>query len=803
MPKRLVALLIALLAGSVVVAQHPDDDYYPYAEYERPQPLPEPDTALFYRAVQQNGDRYAAATTFVLPQVTLRRRGTGYADERFMLGDLTIDRRYAAPLRSVGGREELSSGIRTEQYPADGLPLRRFRLSAPQPERPRRLSVGFGGHNYLAGIRASARFRTDEWRLTAAVEGRMGRDLFVEGVFTEALTATLHAATGDDERTTELLVAIPLSCRGTRLSSSPEAFSLTGDRLYNPAWGLQRGRVRNSRVRREAMPLAAGSRGVRLSPSTRMRISAALEAGREGYSALGWYDAPTPMPDNYRYLPSYTGDRAAEQAWRTADSRYTQIGWDALIRRNRLAGGEAHYALEERVGRRWHAQTTLCFETEPTRGLLLRYGVRLALLDARNYLRMRDLLGADHLVDIDHYLVDDDSYASRRQNDLRHPDRRIRRGDRFGYDYSLRTEEARLWLLGEYRADRLTARFSASAERTTIRRRGHYEKELFPEAGSYGPSRRLRFTPYSLSAEAGWAFSPRLFAGVAGEAAARAPEAEALFVQPLYNNLPIDSPRPVRSYAAELVFRMTGPVAELYAAAFLAATLDAATSRRYYDDLAGLYCDMQTAGIGRGALGIEATAALRPARRWRITLAASAGRYRYIRDPRLTIRSDRDGSAVDLDARSRMGCCRTGLAPALTATGEIAWYGPRGWSAKLAAGWAAGRYAEPEPLRRTDRVAGAAGVTPEAFEAFTRQERLPDAFTLDATLLRSFRVGGSRLLAILSLRNLTGRYDTAAAYESSRIRRMQAGAATLWQPHPSRLLYAWPRTLRVSVVWDF
>lgn len=802
MPKRLLFLPL-LLVAAIAAAQHPDDDYYPYAEYERPQPLPEPDTALFYRAIQRSDDRYGAATAFTLPQAGLRRRGTGYADERFMLGDLEIGRRYAAPLRSIGGREEHSAGIRTEELPSDGRPLVRLRFPDTEPARPRRVSVGTGGRNYLAGGRVTALFRAGRWRLNAALEGRLGRDLHVEGVFTEAFTATLRAATRRDGSETELLLAVPLSRRGTRLSSSEEAFALTGDPLYNPAWGFQRGRVRNSRVRREAMPLLAGRWSREIGGRSLLRASAALEAGREGYSALGWYDAPTPMPDNYRYLPSWSGDPAAERAWRTDDSRYTQIRWDELIARNRAAGGEARYALEERVERLWHLQTTLSFVTEAAAGVTLRYGLRFALRDSRNYKRLRDLLGADRLADIDYYLLDDDSYASRLQNDLRHPGRYVRSGDRFGYDYSLRTLAGEAWLRAEYRADRLSVQVSASLGGAAVRRHGHYEKELFPGRGSYGGSPRLRFAPYAFSAEAGWAFSPRLYLGAAGQTAARAPEAAELFVQPLYNNLPAASPRTVRTSSAELFLRMTGPAAELRIAAFAAAVLDEGYTRRYYDDLSGRYCDLTAAGIGRAALGIEATADLRLARRWRFTFAASAGRYRHIRDPRLNIRSDRDGSAVEHDARSRMGGCRTGLTPALTATGEIAWYGPRGWSAKLSAGWAGRRYAEPEPLRRTDRFVAAAGTALETFAAFTRQERLPDAFTLDAALFRSFRLRGSRLLAVLSVHNLTGRSDLSAAYESPRLRRLASGDDTGWLPHPSRRLHAWPRMLRATVAWEF
>lgn len=133
---------------------------------------------------------------------------------------------------------------------------------------------------------------------------------------------------------------------------------------------------------------------------------------------------------------------------------------------------------------------------------------------------MRDLLGAEYITDIDQYLVDDDTYSNLLQNDLRRPGRTIRKGGRFGYDYALTTRRADARLHAEYRSDRFRADLVLSLGAAAVCRRGYYEKELFPGAQSYGRSRRVRFTPYTLKATAGWAFSPRSYleASAAAEA---------------------------------------------------------------------------------------------------------------------------------------------------------------------------------------------------------------------------------------------------------------------------------------------
>ena len=119
-------------------------------------------------------------------------------------------------------------------------------------------------------------------------------------------------------------------------------------------------------------------------------------------------------------------------------------------------------------------------------------------------------------------------------------------------------------------------------------------------------------------------------------------------------------------------------------------------------------------------------------------------------------------------------------------------------------GYAGIRYVEPMPLRRTDRIASQAGITPEAFEAFTHQQRLPDAVTLDASLFKTFYFERSRLTVSLLLHNLLGDSDVIYnGYESLRVRRVTAGDATFYTPHATRYTYAWPRSFYLTVSYRF
>ena len=279
--------LLFLLFPCAAAAQYPGDEYYPYAEREERRELLTTDSTLFYRAVQSPSDLYGLRTGFNLPQVALRRRGLDYTLERTSLMGVAVSYRYLAALRLLGAEEQRYAGLAAAPgEPAAAGGMRTFRFSDGEPLQPFLASVRFTDRNYLVGAKAAVSASPgDGWRISAALDARTGRDMHVEGVFTNAVTAGLRLARRFGEgHELSVLCIVPPSVRGTRLSSSEEAFTLTGDRLYNPAWGWQDGRVRNSRVRRETVPLAlaayAGSAIAKAPPmrtafnATRLAIAA-------------------------------------------------------------------------------------------------------------------------------------------------------------------------------------------------------------------------------------------------------------------------------------------------------------------------------------------------------------------------------------------------------------------------------------------------------------------------------------------------------------------------------------------------
>lgn len=798
--------IVGVLLSWTAFAQLPDDEpYYPYVELEERSEEPFSDSMLFYRLIRRADDLYGSATDFTLPRVTIHRRGEGYGREELSLHGVPLPYRQVGWVRALGGEEQRLTGVACRDGAGgstggselwsfgDAVPLQPYAVSAHLTER-----------NYRVGGRVQLLREVGAWTLGAVIDTRQGSDARIEGVSTNALSGAVRLSRKwSDERYLTLFASLPYSVRGLRSSATEEAFALTDNPYYNPSWGLQDGKVRNARMRREVLPYVMATYRQPLTASTCVEAAFALEMGQSSQSGLGWYDARSPLPDNYRYMPSYTLDRATEEAWLAGDLRLTQIDWDELVAQNRLQGGEAIYALEDRVSR--PLRSALRLDLLSRLGEVeLRYGARLTYDRTRHYKAMRDLLGASYLTDIDHYLIDDDSYANQLENNLRDPSRTITEGARFGYDYALSTVETTGRVEAVWQRDRLHLVAVGEVGHALVARRGYYEKELFAGSGSFGRSRRIALNPYRLAVTAGWSFSPRRFLELSLATGADLPRVEHLFVQPLYNNRTISSPRTEQFHALDLRYRQTSEKWEVELSAFARMHLGGVETRRYFDDLSGEYADLEMADLGTLGYGVEGALVWRPAYRWRATMAASWGAYRYARDAKITILADADNRPIEQGAVSHLRDSRVGGAPAVTAAAEVQYYGPRGWGFRFSGGFVGGRYVDAAPLRRTDRVARQNGVTEEAFEDFTEQERLADAVSLNLSLYKRFYLSDRHTLQVaLHATNLLGQEQIAYGYESLRSMRVGQDTGALRMPHPTRYLYATPRTVSLRLSWQF
>lgn len=754
----------------------------------------ESDTTLFYRAVAQPKDLFGELTRYTT-FVEYRRRGEGYREQELTLAGLSVSSANFYLLQNLG-----------DPTPAEPRVIQPF--ADPRPTR-HQVQVRYNDSRYRFGVRYRGGWAlAKDWQLGVQVEGRLGRDRFTEGVYTQTIRTALHL----EKRWRNgvqwsLMGAFAPTRQGIAGMSSEEAFTLLGTPYYNPDWGFWQGEVRSARERRTLRPLLASSLRVDLSKRTSLRVVATAEWGTERNSSLGWFDTHTSDPDHYRSLPSAYEDpevaASVAERWLAHDSRYTQINWEELYLENSLSNQGAYYVVQDRVDRMARTQLGVEGVSHLSDHLTLNYGMQGRWEQHRYNKEVRDLLGADYLLDIDYYLIDDDTYANNLQNDLRNPSRRVSEGERFGYDYALEEQSIALYGSAEYHTDRWQIEGGIRVAEEQIVRRGYYEKELFPGEHSFGASHRLHFMPYRLALQAGYAFSPRRHLSLQLLTEGVTPEADHLFLQPQYNNRPVDNPALEKRHLIALNYRESGRLFEWSATAFWRMTQDRMEVGRYYDDLSSFFCDQVVRGIGEGCYGVEVAARLYLGQHWRLDGAAAWQEAYYAENPLISLYADTDNRPVSLDSRAYIGECRPGATPQYVAQLGASYWGGS-WGVRLEFSLLGGRYAHPDWMRRTARVAEQAVHSEEAYERLVAQERLDDALRADLSAWKRFRIGDSQLTLSLMVDNLLGDQSACyTAYESHRIRRFASGDGSVWQPLESQRRYASPRSFYLSLSLTF
>ena len=811
--RRLWLIILLLIVSVSAKAQETAEDYLLYKlEQESHQEFSiTTDTLLFYRALQRCADLYDELAMYRFSSVENSRRGFYYTYRKAMLEGVEMRHQNISILRRLGVSERGYAGLNGDyagMVSAAGADY--FSLSDGAPISGGNVALFLTGKGYLGGVRATLNsLMRDGWSLSTYASAKGGNDLYVKGVYNNTIDVGLRLSKDFSYGATlSLVVLSSVGERGLRSGSTQESFTLTGDRLYNPTWGRQDGKVRNSRQRRDAIPFIALVFDSAIGNSTRMNFSVGGDYGRRGYTSLGWYDAMTPRPDNYRYMPSYYADEAiagsVADEWRRGNEKYTQIDWNDLYTQNRRSADGAVYAVEERVEQIANSQLSLQFTTYFGREFQLNYGVRAWRNSSRQYKQMDDLLGAYGLKDIDYYLIDDDTYSNNLQNNLLNPDRYVGDGDRFSYDYSLVDRGVTANIGFEYNTSRWQIDASLAIGGNSIFRKGYYEKELFAGDKSLGRSVVSHFAPYTFKVSAGYAFSVHHNLDFAMMLSTQTPDAEDLFLNPMYNNRVVDNPSLRKERAVELNYKYHSSSMDLVVSAFAVRSSDERDMFRAYDDLSTTYCDVDISGIGIARYGVEAAVRAYLSSRLQLEMTAAVGEYKYVDNPIVSHYADSDNSVVCNSSISDMSGCRVGGAPQTAVSASMTYFARRGWIFSGCVNFAGGRYVDPSFVRRTERVARQGAMSEEIYERFLAQQNLGNATTVDCSVAKWFRVGQSRVSLSLMVNNLLGRDDIVyGGYESSRIRRYRSGAQMVYAPQDDIITYSYPRTLYGVVSWKF
>ena len=352
--------------------------------------------------------------------------------------------------------------------------------------------------------------RDDGWSYAFNVSARLGGNDWVKGVYYRSFAyyAAVEKKFDDAHKLGAVLMGTPGE-RGAANSSTQEVYDLMGDNMYNSNWGYQNGKVRNARVRKTHEPIAILRYDFTPSQEFNAGATVLYRFGKNGYTALDWYDAQDPRPDYYRNLPSYfymedtDWNRQnpmkaawATEMWQLDIPEYAHINWDRLYNVNKLnfEDGErrSKYAVQERRTDQRDLNFAFNFKWRPARWLTFTGGGDAKVNRTEYYQRMDDLLGGDYFYNMDSFAERDyAAFPYMTQNDLAYYQangkaQKIRVGDKYGYDYYAQVRKIGGWLSGKLSIGTFDVSVGGRVGRTAFWRHGLNRKGLFPGVNDDG-----------------------------------------------------------------------------------------------------------------------------------------------------------------------------------------------------------------------------------------------------------------------------------------------------------------------------
>jgi hypothetical protein len=694
-----------------------------------------------------------------------------------------------------------------------------------------RLTQSFSNRSYR--LRTMATYSTgmmeNGWAISASGSHRWADEGYAPGSFYDSWSYFLSVdrKLGDKHLLNLNIFGSPTK-RGRNGAGVIEMNELAGTNYYNPFWGYQDGKKRNSRVSDIDQPVAILRHDWNISPSAVLTTAVSYQAGKNAGSAIDWFDAPDPRPDYYRYLPSnyrINGEiQAAEQRAFDLmnDENERQIRWDDLYEANALStldekfgfllegqeveGQWSQYILENR-----HFDTEeFNFYSNYQQAISDRFsisgGLSYRTQTQHAYKMVKDLLGGDYTVDVDRFILRDSisSNPNVAQSNLDTPNRVIREGDTFGYNYEIDIREASLWGQAEWSLRKFDLFFAANVSNTRFWRTGKYRTGSFPDS-SQGESERQSFTNFGVKGGATYKIDGRNYLYANGIYQTRAPFTRNAYVSPRTRDQLAPNLDSETITSVEGGYLLRSPIFKARATAYYTQFSGRNQNYRFFGDNLGfgtfVWSDVDQLNFGT-ELAVEA----KITSSFSINAVAALGNYRYNDEAKINqyedVRNEEsvvlggDGDLLYLDGLQVTNGPQNAYTLGLQ-------FRPKGyWFAYLNFNYFDRVFITPYPLNRWEELVIGLDPDSQEYENITSPIQPDGQFTMDFFGGKSFKFGNTFLYLNLGVSNILDNQElVTGGFEQFRFDTdVREGEQTNFPP---RFFYLFGRNYFVNISYRF
>jgi hypothetical protein len=428
------------------------------------------------------------------------------------------------------------------------------------------------------------------------------------------------------------------------------------------------------------------------------------------------------------------------------DVNLRQINWDKLynanyasretinnvngIAGNSVTGKRSRYILEERIinTTRFNFNSTL--NTSIKDNISFSAGITYQQQDNHYYKEVEDLLGGEFYVDINQFAERDfPSNPTANQNDLNNPNRIVKEGDRFGYNYNINIKKGSVWMQTVFKFRKLDIFVATEHSYTSFYRKGNVRSGLFPD-NSYGKSATYNFYNSSIKGGVTYKLNGRNYFYANGLYMSRAPFFENAFIAPRTRDFVQENLKSEEIGSVEGGYVMNAPRLKIRANGYYTVIKNQLNVLTFYDDVFQNFVNYAISNIGRVHAGAEFGFEAKVYKGLSVVAAAAISDLRYNTRQRATVTADNSPTTLarNINVYSKNFFVPT---PQNAYTIGLDYRSPKFWFVNLNFNYFDKMYLDFNPIRRTANAVNGVPEGSALWNEILDQTQLPSQYTLD------------------------------------------------------------------------
>ncbi len=558
--------------------------------------------------------------------------------------------------------------------------------------------------NYISGINAKHIY------YTASVDGQYIKEGMMPGTFYKRLNAffSLYKLIGW-KHILSLQILVNPQYSGLASSATKELFNITGSRLYNANWGWFHTEKKNASIYESFLPTLLFSYQYDISARHSLSYSLAYTLGYQSISGIDYMQAPNPNPSYYRYLPSFQTNIVEQNRLLNRyqqNPTLLQINWDRLYEVNQsnttAMGHHSLYIIGNRVAQIKKLSTAMVYHFNKNY-FDIHVGSFYQSQWEQCFKRVKDLLGGDYWIDWNVFAKQAfPNNSNAYQSNMLTPNRIVKVGDHYGYNYVAYIQQLFLWMNATYSFKKIDMYIAPFISHTQMYRKGYYQNGLFPDA-SLGKSPIYTFLNVGSKGSFIYKINGIHYMSIGGFYITQAPYFDNLFISPTIRNA-TQTPQSEIKYGGEISYYVHSNKVKTRLTCFYTQIKNQIDVLRYYDDDVHNYVNYVLSNISKEYMGVELGLEYNITASWALNSSFAMGNYIYKNRMRAEVVLDNSNDPIrspELVYTNKMAVPNT---PQTLANIGIRYSSPAYWWTSVCANFCDRIWSGFNPIRRTSRA---------------------------------------------------------------------------------------------------